>query len=38
MEKDLFKSDVSLYDHIIKSNYQKLPKTLVDLIKKIRRI
>ena len=38
MEKDPFKSDVSLYDHNIKYNYQKLPKTLVDLIKKIRRI
>ena len=34
-KKALFKSDVSLYDHIIKSNYQKLPKTLVDLIKKL---
>lgn len=35
MEKDPFKSDVPLYDHNIKYNYQKLPKTLVDLIKKL---
>ena len=34
MEKDSFKTDVPLYDHNIKYNYQKLSKTLVDLIKK----
>ena len=35
MEKDSFKSDVPLYNHNIKYNYQKLPKTSVDLIKKL---
>ena len=35
MEKDPFKSDVPLYNHNIKYNYQKLPKTLVNLIKKL---
>lgn len=35
MEKDPFKSDVPLYDHNIKYNYQNLPKTLVVLIKKL---
>ena len=38
MEKDPFKSDVPLYDHNTKYNYQKLPTILVNLIKKNRRI